>query len=133
MRNKGPLPLMLDTRGTGSWGSEDGHLVVVKNHSPEFKAAAVALYESRSGAAIRSVAVDLGINPRRRGGWSGQVKVSRSRGRRAHEPAQPPNSLEAQNATLRTEVRELVAGDGGIDAVPAESTMQRRSDKCRLE
>ena len=46
---------MLDTRDTGSWGSENGHLVVMKNYPPQFKADAVALYESRPEATIRSV------------------------------------------------------------------------------
>jgi hypothetical protein len=62
-RGEEPWPLMLDTRDTGSCGSEDAHLVVMKNYPPEFKADAVALYEWRPGATIRSVAADLGINP----------------------------------------------------------------------
>lgn len=35
----------------------------MKNYPPEFKAEAVALYESRPEATIRSVAADPGINP----------------------------------------------------------------------
>ncbi|MGW2672598.1 transposase, partial [Streptomyces sp. NPDC001272] len=35
----------------------------MKNYPPEFKADAVALYQSRPGATIRSVAADLGVNP----------------------------------------------------------------------
>lgn len=35
----------------------------MKNYPPEFKADAVALYESRPDATIRLVAADLGINP----------------------------------------------------------------------
>ncbi|MFF4331402.1 transposase, partial [Streptomyces sp. NPDC001591] len=35
----------------------------MKHYPPQFKADAVALYESRPGATIRSVATDLGINP----------------------------------------------------------------------
>ncbi|MEW2174817.1 transposase [Streptomyces sp. NPDC005406] len=35
----------------------------MKNYPPSFKAAAVARYESRPEATIRSVAIDLGINP----------------------------------------------------------------------
>ena len=37
------------------------HLVAVTNYPPWFKAAAVAPYQSRPGATIRSVAADLGI------------------------------------------------------------------------
>ncbi|MFI2780680.1 transposase [Streptomyces sp. ALB3] len=35
----------------------------MKNYPPEFRADAVALYESRPETPIRSVAADLGINP----------------------------------------------------------------------
>lgn len=37
--------------------------MVMKNYPPEFKADAVALYEARPEAMIRSVTADLGINP----------------------------------------------------------------------
>jgi transposase len=43
----------------------------MKNYPPEFKADAVALYESRPDATIRSVAADLGINPEILRNWSG--------------------------------------------------------------
>ncbi|MFB6752535.1 transposase [Streptomyces sp. NPDC056353] len=97
---------MLDTRDTGSCGSENGHLLVIKNYPPQFKADAVALYESRPEATIRSVAADLGINPETLGTGSGRP-VSRPRGRRAEAPAEPPTPLEAENAALRKKVREL--------------------------
>ncbi|MEU0839545.1 transposase [Streptomyces sp. NPDC005962] len=42
----------------------------MKNYPPEFKADAVALYQSRPEATIR-LAADLGINPETaRGGWA---------------------------------------------------------------
>ena len=41
----------------------------MKNYPPEFKADAVALYESRPEATIRSVAADLGINPETLRNW----------------------------------------------------------------
>ncbi|MET7565666.1 transposase [Streptomyces sp. NPDC005479] len=68
---------------------------------------AVALYESRPDATIRSVAADLGINPETLRNWVRAAGASRPRGRRTQEPAQPPAPLEAENAALRIEVRAL--------------------------
>jgi transposase len=79
----------------------------MKNYPPEFKADAVALYESRPEATIRSVAADLGINPETLRNWVRAAGASRPRGRRAPEAAQPPTPLEAENAALRKKVREL--------------------------
>ncbi|MFD9543877.1 transposase [Streptomyces sp. NPDC060022] len=70
----------------------------MKNYPPEFKADAVALYESRPEATIRSVAADLGINPETLRNWVRAAGASRPRGRRTQEPAQPPAPLEAENA-----------------------------------
>ncbi|MCX4656917.1 IS3 family transposase [Streptomyces microflavus] len=81
--------------------------MVMKNYPPEFKADAVALYESRPEATIRSVAADLGINPETLRNWVRAAGASRPRGRRTQEPAQPPTPLEAENAALRKKVREL--------------------------
>ncbi|WP_374225060.1 transposase [Streptomyces sp. ISL-98] len=41
----------------------------MKHCPPKFKADAVALYESRAGAAIKSVAADLGVNPETLRNW----------------------------------------------------------------
>ncbi|WP_329617666.1 IS3 family transposase [Streptomyces brevispora] len=81
--------------------------MVMKNYPPEFKADAVALYESRPAATIRSVAADLGINPETLRNWVRDAGASRPRGRRADVPAEPPTALEAENAALRKKVREL--------------------------
>ncbi|MEV4041348.1 IS3 family transposase [Streptomyces umbrinus] len=81
--------------------------MVMKNYPPEFKADAVALYESRPEATIRSVAADLGINPETLRNWVRAAGASRPRGRRTQEPAQSPAPLEAENAALRKKVREL--------------------------
>ncbi|MEU9640330.1 IS3 family transposase [Streptomyces tendae] len=81
--------------------------MVMKNYPPQFKADAVALYESRPEATIRSVAADLGINPETLRNWVRAAGASRPRGRRTQEPAQPPAPLEAENAALRKKVREL--------------------------
>ncbi|MEU3698370.1 IS3 family transposase [Streptomyces griseoviridis] len=81
--------------------------MVMKNYPPQFKAGAVALYESRPEATIRSVAADLGINPETLRNWVRAAGVSRPRGRRTRELSQPPAPLEAENAALRKKVREL--------------------------
>ncbi|MFE5515151.1 IS3 family transposase [Streptomyces sp. NPDC056529] len=81
--------------------------MVMKHYPPQFKADAVALYESRPEATIRSVAADLGINPETLRNWVRAAGVSRPRGRRAEASAEPPTPLEAENAALRKKVREL--------------------------
>ncbi|MEV5850714.1 IS3 family transposase [Streptomyces sp. NPDC090493] len=81
--------------------------MVMKNYPPEFKADAVALYESRPGGTIRQVAADLGINPETLRNWVRAAGASRPRGRRTEVPAEPPTPLEVENAALRRKVREL--------------------------
>jgi transposase len=79
----------------------------MKHYPPEFKADAVALYQSRPGATIRSVAADLGVNPETLRNWVRAAGASRPQGRQAEIPAEPPTPLEAENAALRKKVREL--------------------------
>jgi transposase len=81
--------------------------MVMKHYPPEFKADAVALYESRPGATIRSVAAHLGVTPETWRNWVRAAGASRPRERRAEVPAEPPTPLEAENAALRKKVREL--------------------------
>ncbi|WP_434026647.1 IS3 family transposase [Streptomyces graminofaciens] len=81
--------------------------MVMKNYPPQFKADAVALYQSRPEATIRQVAADLGINPETLRNWVRAAGASRPRGRRADVPTEPPTPLEAENAALRKKVREL--------------------------
>ena len=79
----------------------------MKNYPPQFKADAVALYQSRPEVTIRQVAADLGINPETLRNWVRAAGASRPRGRRAEAAAEPPTPLEAENAALRKKVREL--------------------------
>ncbi|MDX2565216.1 transposase [Streptomyces sp. TX20-6-3] len=79
----------------------------MKNYPPEFKADAVALYQSRPGATIRQIAADLGINPETLRNWIRTAGASRPRGHRADAPAQPPTPLEGELAAARKRIREL--------------------------
>jgi transposase len=79
----------------------------MKHYPPEFKADAVALYQSRPGTTIRSVAADLGVNPETLRNWVRAAGANRPRGRRVGILAEPPTPLEAENAALRKKVREL--------------------------
>ncbi|RZF09640.1 hypothetical protein C0R05_06010 [Streptomyces albidoflavus] len=63
--------------------------MVMKNYPPQFKADAVALYQSRPEATIRSVAADLRINPETLRNWVRADGASRPRGRRTEAPAEP--------------------------------------------
>ncbi|MBH1939167.1 IS3 family transposase [Streptomyces sp. AV19] len=78
----------------------------MKHYPAEFKADAVALYESRPGATIKEVAADLGVNPETLRNW---LRAAGTGGRRAasqQSPA-PQTPLEAENTALRKKVREL--------------------------
>lgn len=80
----------------------------MKHYPPQFKADAVALYQSRPESTIRQVAADLGIDPETLRNWVRAAGASRPRGRRAKKaPAEPPTPLEAENAVLHKKVREL--------------------------
>ncbi|WP_406326791.1 IS3 family transposase [Streptomyces sp. NBC_00203] len=81
--------------------------MVMKHYPAEFKADAVALYQSRPGATIRSVAADLGVNPETLRNWVRAAGANRPRGRRAEVPAESSTPLEEENAALRKKVREL--------------------------
>ncbi|CAM5668285.1 hypothetical protein SATRM34S_07075 [Streptomyces atroolivaceus] len=80
----------------------------MRNYPPEVKADAVALYESRPDATVRSVTADLGIISETLRIWGeGCGGKPSSGGSRTQEPAPPPAPLEAVNAALRKKVREL--------------------------
>ncbi|GAA1130439.1 transposase [Kitasatospora arboriphila] len=83
--------------------------MVMKHYPPEFKADAVALYESRPGSTIKSVADDLGINPETLRNWirAAGRPTPRAAAPAATAPAATASSLEAENEALRRKVREL--------------------------
>ena len=86
--------------------------MVNKHYPVQFKADAVALYRSRPGATIASIADDLGINRETLRSW---VRLDDERrgaaGSRQPRPAavagEPGGSVEQENTELRRRVREL--------------------------
>ncbi|KOG54592.1 transposase [Streptomyces virginiae] len=81
--------------------------MVMKNCPPQFKADAVALYQSRPGATIKQIAADPGINAETLRNWIRAAGASRPRGRGAGVPAEPSAPLEAELAAARMKIREL--------------------------
>jgi transposase InsO family protein/transposase len=82
----------------------------MKHYPQEFKADAVALYRSRPGATIKSVATDLGVNTETLRNWiraaDGRRPGSHSTPRAA-SPAPAGDSAEAELAAARKRIREL--------------------------
>ena len=85
--------------------------MVNKHYPPEFKAEAVALYRSRPGATIASIADDLGVNRETLRSWVRLDDERRGSGPRPGRPVvaagEEPGSVEQENAELRRRVREL--------------------------
>ena len=83
--------------------------MVNKHYPAQFKADAVALYRSRPGATIASIADDLGVNRETLRSWVRADDQQRDTGRppRASAAGQAPASVEDENAELRRRVREL--------------------------
>jgi transposase len=80
-----------------------------KHYPQQFKADAVALYRTRPGATIASIADDLDVNRETLRSW-----VRADDQRRGARPARPvalageaAGSVEDENARLRRRVREL--------------------------
>ncbi|MFI2456268.1 IS3 family transposase [Streptomyces sp. NPDC019539] len=81
----------------------------MKHYPAEFKADAVALYRSRPGATIKSVAADLGVNTETLRNW-----IRAADGRRSGAHSAPPataqsggNAVQAELAAARKRIREL--------------------------
>ncbi|MFD3729611.1 transposase [Streptomyces sp. NPDC058671] len=87
---------------------ESGVPVGMKHYPVEFKADAVALYRSRPGATIRSVAADLGVNTETLRNW-----IRAADGRRPGAHSAPATTLagdgdvQAELAAARKRIREL--------------------------
>ncbi|GAA3862626.1 transposase [Saccharothrix violaceirubra] len=80
--------------------------MVMKHYPPEFRAEAVALYRSRPGATIKSVAQDLGVNHETLRNRI-QLDDAQRTGAPTTASASVPASPENENAALRRRVREL--------------------------
>lgn len=88
---------------------ENGVPVGMKHYSAEFKADAVALYRSRPGATIKSVATDLGVNTETLRNW-----IRAADGRRSGSHSAPAtmvksggDGVQAELAAARKRIREL--------------------------
>ncbi|MFC8237427.1 transposase [Streptomyces sp. NPDC057284] len=91
----------------------------MKNYPPEFKADAVALYQSRPEATIRQVAADLGINPETLRNWVRAAGASRPRGRRAEAPAEPRSHRKSTTTATSSQtflLRDAVPYSRAVDA-----------------
>ncbi|MFE3409406.1 transposase [Streptomyces mirabilis] len=66
----------------------------MKHCPPEFKADAIAPYQSRPGATIRWAAADLGVNPETLRNWARAAGANRLRGRWAKAPADAAGGRE---------------------------------------
>jgi transposase len=77
-----------------------------KHYPQQFKADAVALYRSRPGASLASIADDLGVNRETLRSW---VRVDDQR--RGAAAAVATGSVEDENAQLRRRVRDLEGPD----------------------
>ena len=78
-----------------------------KHYPQQFKADAVALYRSRPGATIASIADDLGVNRETLRSWVRADDQRRAGTAGPVRPATAPGSVEEENAALRRRVREL--------------------------
>lgn len=81
--------------------------MAMKHYPPQFKADAVALWESRPGATIVSIAADLGINAETVRTWIRAAGKATPRARAQAPAVVAKPSLEAENEALRRKVREL--------------------------
>ncbi|MFF9573285.1 transposase [Streptomyces sp. NPDC014685] len=78
---------------------ENGVPVGMKHYPPEFKADAVALYRSRPGATIKSVAADLGVNTETLRNW---IRAADRRRPGSHSPTRTAPGSAAPSNTRRS-------------------------------
>ncbi|MGW6412738.1 transposase [Streptomyces vinaceus] len=81
----------------------------MKHYPAEFKADAVALYRSRPGATVKSIAAGLGVNTETLRNW-----IRAADGSRASARSEPPavehaagENVQAELAAARKRIREL--------------------------
>jgi transposase-like protein len=101
--------------------------MAMKDHSDEFKADAVALFESTPGATYKSIAADLGINRNTLRNW-----VLRDRERRGVGPDAARDTGRAARATRATpslepdeRIRQLEARVAELEASERRLTTER--------
>lgn len=88
---------------------ENGVPVGMKHYPAEFKADAVALYRSRPGATIKSVAADLGVNTETLRNWIRAADGHRPGAHSAPLSAEQAggDDVQAELAAARKRIREL--------------------------
>ena len=88
---------------------ENGVPVGMKHYPAEFKADAIALYRSRPGATIKSVAADLGVNTETLRNWIRAADERRSSSHSAPPAAAQSggDTVQAELAVARKRIREL--------------------------
>ncbi|MCX4851854.1 transposase [Streptomyces sp. NBC_00893] len=81
----------------------------MKHYPAEFKADAVALYRSRPGATIKSVAADLRVNTETLRNWIRAADGRRSGSHSAPAAVQQPggDAVRTEPAAARKRIREL--------------------------
>ncbi|GAA3264553.1 transposase [Streptomyces labedae] len=84
--------------------------MAMKDYSNEFKADAVATYESKPGATYKSIAADLGINRATLREWPAAARSGAAAQARAGQPA-PSTDPDERIRQLEARVAELEASE----------------------
>lgn len=96
--------------------------MAMKDYSDEFKADAVALYESTPGATYKSIAADLGVNRATLREWVLRAREKNGEGRTAAATARTPLPADTGEGDaerirqLEARVRELEASEQKLTA-----------------
>jgi transposase-like protein len=86
---------------------ENGVPVGMRNYPAQFKADAVALYHSRPGVSVASVAADLGVNTETLRSWIREADPGVAARPAPARQAPVETAVEAENRDLRRQVAEL--------------------------
>jgi transposase-like protein len=98
--------------------------MAMKDYSDEFKADAVALYESTPGATYKSIAADLGINRATLREWVLRDRDRRGVSAAAAKPAAPPREA-VPSADPDERVRQLEARVAELEASERKLATER--------